>query len=61
MNTAYEGKSELFTAHRNLTLEQCENIKHWHDKGFAINQIACILSLTKSYVHSYVIKLQTDI
>lgn len=53
-------ESELDAAYRNLTVEQQSAIKHLRRSSHTISGIACCLGLTRSYVHSYIRKLNSE-
>jgi DNA-directed RNA polymerase specialized sigma24 family protein len=50
-------KTDLSTAWQKLTSPQREEIERRHKQGDSISQIACKASLTRSFVHSYVLYL----
>ena len=54
-------ESELEIAHTNLTDEQKKEIKRlMQTTTMSVSGIACFLGLTRSFVHSYVKKLNEE-
>lgn len=52
--------SELEHAYEHLTLEQMREVEKLHKAGKSISRIACSRGLTRSFVHSYVRKLNSE-
>ena len=51
--------TEMDIAWKHLTKKQQEDVEHMWKKGNGISHIACKLALTRSFVHSYVRKLNS--